>query len=67
MNLILTKLAKTWDFPQLGNYDLKTGAHKKVTRCFLPSQLHVTSALHTIYSLCFIFINSNGQPVITNI
>lgn len=50
MNLILTKLAKTWDYPQLGNYDLQIDGQNS-----LASQLHVISALHTIYSLYFIF------------
>lgn len=62
MNLILTKLAKTWDYPQLGNYDLQIDGQNS-----LASQLHVISALHTIYSLYFIFINVNGQSVITSI
>lgn len=62
MNLILTKLAKTWDNPQLGNYDLQIGGHNS-----LASQVHILSALHTIYSLYFIFININGQSVITSI
>lgn len=61
MNLILTKLAKTWDYPQLGKQDLQTDAHNS-----LASQLHVLSALHTIYSLYFIFVNINGQSVITS-
>jgi len=66
MDLILTKLTKSCNFPQLGNYDLKIDAHN-VTRCFLTSQLHVSSSLHTIYSLYFIVINFNGQLLITNV
>lgn len=65
MNLILTKLAKTWDYSQLGNQDLQTDAKNS-----LGSHLHVISALHilhTIYSPYFIFININGQAVITSI
>lgn len=62
INLISPKLAKTWDCPHPGNQDLQIDAHKS-----LATQLHVVSALHTMYSLYFIFMNINGQAVITSI
>lgn len=61
MDLILTKSAKTWNFPQLGNYDLKIAVNNNVTRCFLPRQ-----QLHTISSLYFIFRSVNGQLPISD-
>lgn len=55
MDLILTKLAKTWDFHQLGNYDLKIDVHNNVTMLSTKSTARHISIAYNILSLFYFY------------